>query len=68
MFRCYPWNKTCNAKIQFCVQNKPVSGQLHGGLMRLLDTAADVEIKVKFNLEYAMKDHRWSTGVVILFL
>ena len=36
--------------------------------MRLLDTAADVEIKVKFNLEYAMKDHRWSTGVVILFL
>jgi len=36
--------------------------------MRLLDTAADVEIKVKFNLEYAMKAQRWSTGVDLLFL
>jgi len=50
-------------KIQFCVQNKQVSGQLHVGLMRLPDTAADVAIKVKVNLEYSTEAHRWWTGV-----
>jgi hypothetical protein len=33
--------------------------------MRLPDTAADVEIKVKFNPEYATKAHRLRTDAVL---